>query len=205
MTLIDLLFLGFFIGLTGALAPGPTLIATIQNALHLGWTSGPRITVGHVTAEFFVIVLIAAGVSVIPQNANPVIYVIGGIALCIFGFMTIASAKGADINLIGGIKYQSRPEVVGLITSVTNPYFWIWWFSVGSALLISSLSLGIPGLVAFISGHWMADLGWFTFVALMVHRSKKVLSVGSYRFILIICGLLLVVFGLWFVFNGIII
>ena len=205
MTLIDLLFLGFFIGLTGALAPGPTLIATIQNALHLGWTSGPRITVGHVTAEFFVVVLIAAGVSVIPQNANPVIYVIGGIALCIFGYMTIASAKGADINLIGGMKYQSRPEVAGLITSVTNPYFWIWWFSVGSALLISSLSLGIPGLVAFISGHWMADLGWFTFVALMVHRSKKVLSVGLYRFILIICGLLLVVFGLWFVFNGIII
>jgi threonine/homoserine/homoserine lactone efflux protein len=204
MVPIDLFFLGFFIGLTGALAPGPTLIATIQNSLHFGWTSGPRVTFGHVIAEFFVVVLIATGLSVIPQNTNSLISIIGGIALCIFGYMTIAGARDAEFD-VSDEKIQSRPEVAGFITSVTNPYFWIWWFSVGSALLISSLSLGIAGLIAFISGHWMADLSWFTFVSYGVHRSRKVLNTHIYRRILIICGLLLVVFGLWFVIGGTII
>jgi len=203
MALLDLFLLGFFIGLTGALAPGPTLIATIQNSLYFGWISGPRITFGHVIAEFVVVVLIATGVSVFSPGSNPIISIIGGIALCIFGYITIAGARGAELNISEDQKRPSRPEIAGFITSVTNPYFWIWWFSVGSALLISSLSFGTAGLIAFISGHWMADLGWFTFVSLGVHRSRKVLNTHTYKWILIICGLLLVIFGLWFVTGGI--
>jgi threonine/homoserine/homoserine lactone efflux protein len=203
MALSDLFLLGFFIGLTGAMAPGPTLIATIQNSLHFGWVSGPRVTLGHVIAEFFVVLLIATGISVIPQGTNPLISIFGGIALCIFGYMTITGAREAELNVSEDHKIQSTPEVAGLITSVTNPYFWIWWLSVGSALLISSLSLGISGLVAFITGHWLADLSWFTFVSFGVHRSRKVFKTHTYRLILIICGLLLVAFGLWFAIGGI--
>ncbi len=38
--IIQMVFLGFVIGLTGALAPGPTLVATINASIAGDWTSG---------------------------------------------------------------------------------------------------------------------------------------------------------------------
>lgn len=201
MTLPELAMMGFFIGLTGALAPGPTLIATIQSALHIGWTSGPRVTLGHIIAEFGIVILIAAGVSSIPESAGPVIAWTGGIALITFGAMTLLGAGNAEISGIGVENKRTRPVIAGFVTSISNPYFWIWWFSVGSALLFSSLALGTAGLIAFICGHWMADLGWFTLVSVGIHRSRTVLSVRFYRSILVLCGISLVIFGLWFVIQ----
>jgi threonine/homoserine/homoserine lactone efflux protein len=40
---IETLILAFTIGLTGALAPGPTLVATINSSLQRGWTMGPKV------------------------------------------------------------------------------------------------------------------------------------------------------------------
>jgi len=63
--IIQMFFLGFLIGLTGALAPGPTLIATINASLKGGWSMGPRVTLGHIAVEILMVILIIAGLSVI--------------------------------------------------------------------------------------------------------------------------------------------
>lgn len=190
--------MGFLIGLTGALTPGPTLIATIQSALHVGWSGGPRVTFGHIIAELGVIVIIAAGISSIPDSAGPAIAGIGGIALLVFGAMTLLGAREAEI-VSGSNKGKTGPVIAGLVTSVSNPYFWIWWFTVGGALLLSSLSQGLFGLFAFIAGHWAADLAWFTLVSVGIYRSRTVLGTSLYRGILVLCGIILMIFGLWFI------
>ncbi len=203
MSIPELALMGFIIGLTGALAPGPTLIATIRSALHIGWTGGPRVTLGHIIAEMVIVVLIAAGVSSFPDDLRPAIAGIGGSALILFGAMTLFGARGAVISSDISMEHSSGPVLAGLLTSVSNPYFWIWWFSVGSALLVSSLTQGFAGLVAFIAGHWAADLGWFTLVSVSIHRSKMMLSDRMYQGILVLCGVLLVIFGIWFLVQAI--
>ena len=42
-----MLGLAFAIGLTGALAPGPTLLATVNSSLQEGWKAGPKVAAGH--------------------------------------------------------------------------------------------------------------------------------------------------------------
>lgn len=205
MSTPELALLGFFIGLTGALAPGPTLIATIQSALHLGWSSGPRVTAGHIIVEFVIVLMIAAGLSALPGTMTPFIAGIGGGALILFGGLTLSGAKKRSAYLSSEADHYKNPVFAGIITSVSNPYFWIWWFSVGSALLVSSLSQGIAGLAAFITGHWLADLSWFTLVSVSIHQSRTLLTDRSYRALLVVCGILLVVFGIWFIVNGVII
>jgi threonine/homoserine/homoserine lactone efflux protein len=201
MTLPDLALMGFVIGFTGALAPGPTLIATIQSTVHIGWTGGPRVTLGHIIAELGIVVLIAVGVSTLPESVHPLIAWTGGIALIIFGIITlIGSGKSMDSESGSNI-YKTSPVIAGLLTSVSNPFFWIWWFSVGSALLFSSLSMGIAGLCAFITGHWLADLSWFTLVSVSIHKSRAVMSNRVYQRILILCGVLLIFFGIWFLIQ----
>ncbi len=202
MSVFELAVLGYVIGLTGALAPGPTLIATIQSAIREGWKSGPKVTGGHIIAEFVVVILIAAGIPFLPAGSSELIAVVGGVALVAFGVMTIRSARNATLSLISPSNGTKSSVIAGLVTSIANPFFWIWWFSVGSALLISSLASGILGLIAFITGHWLADLSWFTLVSISVHKSRVLLGDREYMVILYLCGALLMVFGIWFVLTG---
>ncbi len=204
MSLIEFGVLGFVIGLTGAMAPGPTLIATIQSSIQHGWSSGPRVTGGHVLAEFLVVVLIAAGIPFLPEGSSVLVAGIGGIGLLIFGILTLKSASVHNLDIHDTAASSYSPVLAGLVTSITNPYFWIWWFSVGSALLLSSLQSGILGLVAFIAGHWLSDLSWFTFVSISIHKSRTLIGKREYHYIMAGCGLLLIAFGVWFVYSGVI-
>jgi len=201
-SLLEIGILGFVIGLTGALTPGPTLIATIQSSISHGWKSGPYVTGGHILAEFLFVIFIATGISILPGGSPQVIAAIGGTALLIFGIMTLKSAGNTSLEMSSPAGSIPSPLVAGIVTSISNPYFWIWWFSVGSALLISSLSSGIAGLVAFIAGHWLSDLGWFTFVSVSVHKSRSLIRDREYRIILYLCGGILIFFGGWFLISG---
>jgi threonine/homoserine/homoserine lactone efflux protein len=197
-----MLLLGFLVGLTGALAPGPTLIATINASLKGGWTAGPRVTLGHMVVECLMVVLIIAGLSVILGGYSWLIAGIGGVALLAFGMLTILESRHARISPEQDIspdeRTAARPFVAGVVTSISNPYFWLWWFTVGSALLISAYEGGIATAVAFILGHWTADLGWFTLVSLSIHKGKFFLKERGYRITLAACGIFLVIFGAYY-------
>jgi threonine/homoserine/homoserine lactone efflux protein len=201
--IIQMAILGFLIGLTGALAPGPTLIATINASLKGGWTMGPRVTLGHAVVEVVMVLLIIAGLSVIIGGYSWLIGGIGGAALIAFGVLTIIESRHAQLDLMPhvsqGYKTAASPFLAGMLTSISNPYFWLWWLTVGSALMIGALSGGITTAIAFIIGHWTADLAWFTLVSISVHRGRFLLQGREYRWILALCGLFLIVFGVYYV------
>jgi threonine/homoserine/homoserine lactone efflux protein len=196
--IIGMLGLGFLIGLTGALAPGPTLIATINSSLKGGWSMGPKVTLGHAAVELVMVLIIIAGFSVAIDTYSGVIAGIGGVALILFGILTISEARIATISLPGQPEASPRPFLAGMITSISNPYFWIWWFTVGSALLISAYEGGVVLVVAFIVGHWGADLAWFTLVSASIHRGRFILGERQYRWILVFCGIFLIGFGIYY-------
>ena len=200
--IIQMAILGFLIGLTGALAPGPTLIATINASLKGGWTMGPRVTLGHAVVEIVMVLLIIAGLSVIIGGYSWLIAGIGGAALVVFGVLTIMESRHVQSDLMPeaskGSKTAASPFLAGMITSISNPYFWLWWLTVGSSLMIGALSGGITSAIAFIMGHWGADLAWFTLVSTSVHHGRLLLSDREYRWILALCGLFLIVFGAYY-------
>ena len=193
--------LGFLIGLTGALAPGPTLVATIKASLKSGWSAGPRVTLGHIVVEILMVLLIIAGLSVVIGQYSRLIAAIGGAALFVFGVLTLREAKNARIDCDDETDTITQPFMAGIITSISNPYFWIWWFTVGSALLLGAYQGGLGVALAFIIGHWSADLGWFTLVSVGIHRGRFILSERLYRWMLGICGISLILFGLYYLYG----
>jgi threonine/homoserine/homoserine lactone efflux protein len=200
--IIQMAILGFLIGLTGAMAPGPTLIATINASLKGGWTMGPRVTLGHAVVEIVMVLLIIAGLSVIIGGYSWLIAGIGGAALVVFGVLTIMESRHVQFDFMPeaskGSKTAASPFLAGMITSISNPYFWLWWLTVGSSLMIGALSGGITSAIAFIMGHWGADLAWFTLVSTSIHHGRFLLSDREYRWILALCGLFLIVFGAYY-------
>ncbi|MGA2918390.1 LysE family transporter [Methanoregula sp.] len=195
------LALGFLIGLTGALAPGPTLVATINAALAGNWTAGLKVSLGHIVAELVIFLLIILGLASMAGPYTTVIAAVGGIALVIFGIMTILGSRTATLGAAPS-RTVSSPYMAGFLTSAANPFFWIWWLSVGSALVIKTLEGGILLAFVFMIGHWCADTGWFTFVSTGVSRGKTVIPDTTYHRIMAGCGIFLILFGLYY-FSGV--
>ena len=188
------MILAFTIGLTGALAPGPTLVATINSSLQRGWTMGPKVAAGHALAEVVVFILIIRGLAAAAEEHTAIVAAVGGSALVIFGLLTLKGSKTATMEF-SSKDASSNPYFAGALTSVANPYFWVWWLSVGSALVLAELREGLMLAMIFMIGHWGADFGWYTFVSTSLARGRTLLSEANYRRTLALCGGFLVLFG----------
>ncbi|MDD4137204.1 MAG: LysE family transporter, partial [Methanoregula sp.] len=119
--IISTLVLGFLIGLTGALAPGPTLVATINASLAGNWTAGLKVSLGHIILETAIFFLIILGLAGFASPYTTAIAVIGGIALIIFGIMTISSSRSASLSAAPE-QAAASPYMAGFLTSAANPY-----------------------------------------------------------------------------------
>ena len=201
LELLEMLAIGFAVGMTGALVPGPMLFATIDTSLKKGWKAGPEVFIGHAALEFLVCILVIFGMTTVSDNTVLVISMIGGGTLIIFGILTIRNAKGAGDSMYEHKTVNTNPALAGVITSASNPYFWLWWLAAGSALVLRGLEIGLLAAALFVIGHWIADLSYFTVVSTSFSRGKRLMSPKVYERVLMSCGLFLVLFGSWFIIG----
>jgi threonine/homoserine/homoserine lactone efflux protein len=195
--LFQMVLLGFLIGLTGALAPGPTLVATINASIAGDWTTGLKVSLGHAIVELFLVILILLGLATVALPYTTAIAGIGGIALIVFGILTITGSRKATLRTTE-VQTIANPYMAGLISSAANPYFWIWWLSIGSAMVIAGLEGGLALAGAFLLGHWTADIAWYTLVSTGISKGKVLFSDRVYHKIMGLCGIFLIVFGVYY-------
>jgi threonine/homoserine/homoserine lactone efflux protein len=93
--------------------------------------------------------------------------------------------------------------VAGILLSGLNPFFLLWWVTIGSMLIMKFLVLGTIGLALFIIVHWLCDLVWLSFVSTLVYRTKSLWGKKFQEGLFIACSLLLMGFGGWFLVSGI--
>jgi len=206
--MINIFIVSFLVALTGALSPGPVLTFTIYRSLksERGYLAGLFITLGHATLEFALIIALLLGASFFLQNfiVYTTIGIVGGILLVIFGIMVIKDIydKPIDINLAEikekDIKgFTGNSFLGGIIVSLSNPFWILWWAGIGLGLMISlNISFQDPlGLLMFYLGHEMGDLIWFWPISIIVYLGGKSLNPKIYRWVLIICGAFMIFFG----------
>lgn len=191
----------FIIALSGALVPGPLFSITVAESAKRGAIAGPLIIIGHGILEFFLIILIILGIT--PFLTSPsimmIISITGGLVLIIMGYRLIKDGRSA--RLVASVDVGKRgvnPVFSGIIGSISNPYWSIWWVTIGLGYLVSSLKFGMLGVIVFFIGHIMADLGWYSLISIMVSKGKKMIGGSGYRFLLYCCGTFLMFFGAWF-------
>ncbi len=194
-------------GFSGAIVPGPMLTASITEAVKKGYRAGTSVVFGHVIVETSMIVLLALGLSQIIGLKTPfiVICIFGGAVLVFMGVNLIKSGqRNASIEITEKEpKFVHGPIYGGIVTSLSNPYFFMWWFTVGATFVFEGLRLaGLVGLATFLIGHWASDFSWYGFVSFCTDRGATVAGDRAYRFILIGCGVFLSLLGLVFVYSG---
>ncbi len=173
--IFQMFILGFVIGLTGALAPGPTLVATINASIAGDWTTGLKVSLGHVIVELFLVILILIGLADRCTSLH--------ISDCRNWRDCADCIRGADYRRKQEGNYENHfypngcnPYMAGLVTSAANPYFWIWWLSIGSAMVIAGLQGGLVLVGALMIGHWSADTVWLTLVSTGVSKGRTIVS-----------------------------
>jgi len=195
----------FLIGFSGAASPGPLLAFSIKETLKNGWKAGPLIAIGHSILELFIVIGIAVGINQLfnSELIAKTISLFGGIMLIILGIQTIVSNKKVPISLDAKSTAGNSNTLLlqGALISLSNPYWFIWWVTIGATLIINSSNHGISGIVAMYIGHILADIIWYTAVSLILISGVKFLSNKFYQYLLLLCGIFLCFMGIYFIFS----
>lgn len=194
----------FFVGLSGALVPGPMLTLTMTNSIEKGHIAGPLISLGHIIAEIILIILIFAGLSWIigSETATFLIGTLGGLVLIYMGIV-IYRTKPDVYTYENKENNKYGPLLSGLISSISNPYFFIWWATIGCAFMFKGLAIaGIMGFLGFLTGHWAADIGWYSLVSFLTSKGFRIMNNNHFKIIMMICGLFLIILGSYFIISA---
>lgn len=222
-----LLFLGTVVAIsgTGVMMPGPVTAAAIAKGYQRKW-AGIHIALGHAVVEFPTIALIAAGFSTVLSNpyVSIAIGVLGGAMLVFMGLSMIVAKGGVlgklrslngspdkgSVMAAGGPKppaamdpFPYHPFVAGILTTASNPYYFLWWATLGAALTLNALEFGLVVLVAFAVVHWSIDLVWDFILSYTVHESRGFWNDKTFVAVFAVCGAIMLFFGLVFAVSAV--
>jgi threonine/homoserine/homoserine lactone efflux protein len=219
-----LVFLGMVVAIsvTGVMMPGPVTAAAIAKGYQRKW-AGLDIALGHALVEFPTIALMALGFSAVLRDrwVNIGIGILGG-AMLVFMGVSMMLSRGGVVQKLRTLQSRPDPEghpdgkigpptardvrdpfpyhplVAGVITTASNPYYFLWWATLGAALTLNALEFGLAVLVVFAILHWSIDLGWDVFLSYTVHTSRRLWNDRVFVAVFAFCGGVMVLFGVWF-------
>ncbi|NQU96057.1 MAG: LysE family transporter [Chloroflexi bacterium] len=206
-TIVAVFLTSFGVGFSGAAAPGPLLAFTIRESVRSGFRAGPLVSAGHVLLELPLVVGLAWGLGGF-LNRDPVVAGIslaggafllwmgGGLVLRPGSHLPEADRDGVGA---GGLR---RTVFGGVVISLVNPFWTIWWATIGLGFLAWAQESGRAGVGAFYVGHALSDFAWYTFVAVAVASGGRVMGPRLYRGLLVGCGVFLIGLGVWFLVVG---
>lgn len=194
----------FALGFTGAVVPGPLLAVVVTGAGRQGFWAGPLSVAGHGLTELGVALILTAGL--IPFAASnsllASVSLAGAVVLFFFGLkltrdlgklkLQTAEESGTSLGLVAG----------GIVATVSNPYWFIWWLTIGLEFILLSVRLGRVGFASFYFGHILSDLVWYTLVAGGIVFGRQVLREFHFRLLLSLCAFSMFGFSLYFGLTG---
>ncbi len=189
------------ISFSGVMMPGPMFAVTLAKS-YKSPLAGAQISLGHAVIEVPLILLIYFGFAQFFQNIMvQVVLSVLGSGMIIWLGISMFRARVEVVQKGKDLPYNAL--TAGIITSIFNPFFLLWWATIGSLLIMRILEFGTVGLIVFIIVHWSCDLVWLSLVSQIVYRTHSLWGRKLQEWLFIGCSLLLVGFGLWFLISGI--
>jgi threonine/homoserine/homoserine lactone efflux protein len=189
------------ISLSGVMMPGPMFAVTLAKSYKSPW-AGAQIALGHAVIEVPLILLIYFGFARFFENniVQVVLSLLGGamiiwLGVGLFRARADVAEKGTDLP------YSAF--VAGILMSALNPFFLLWWATIGSMLIMKFIEFGALGLPVFIVVHWLCDLAWLSFVSVLIYKTRALWGKRFQQGVFIACSLVLIGFGIWFIVSGV--
>jgi threonine/homoserine/homoserine lactone efflux protein len=190
------------VSLSGVMAPGAVTAATVAQGARRRW-AGPLMAVGHGIVEIPLIFLIMLGLGVLFQAVwfKIVVGCFGGAFLVWMGIGMWRDAGQADASPDKAV--ATGPLMTGMILSISNPYFLLWWATVGLNLTIEARGLGWGVFLLFALVHWLCDFTWLTILSFGAFHGTDIFGPRVQRIVLQVCSVALIAFGILFAYRAI--
>jgi len=212
MTLLDIGIQIILVSISGVFSPGPLFFVNLVLSKHGGFWSGIKIAIGHTIVELPVIIFYSIPVIIFSSlnvtfSIIRIISFVGGISLIAFGILYVVKTFTKDDNhpyIIKGSGIRN-PVLVGIIFTGANPFFFLWWFSVGFKLIADSVvSLGYPfGVVFLFLVHIWLDYAWLGFSSFLASRGIKLLNLHYHKLVIVLLTVPLFYYGINFIISAI--
>ncbi|MDD5011252.1 MAG: LysE family transporter [Phycisphaerae bacterium] len=191
------------ISLSGVLAPGPVMAATIAAGTK-SKHAGIFISLGHSSIELPLLAAIILGMGFVFENhtAKLIIGLVGGAYLLWMGFEMFRELK--NYHLAKPPSNSRGPVMTGLILSATNPYFTLWWATVGLNLAKDAANLGYLAVILFAIVHSLCDMAWLEVLSFTSYKGTKFLNVKNQKRVLAICAAFIMFFGIVFIYRSLV-
>jgi threonine/homoserine/homoserine lactone efflux protein len=194
----ELLIAALLLGFSAGLAPGPLMALVIMQTLRHGVGDGIRVALAPLLTDTPIIVLALTLVAYLADFplALPLLSILGGVVvmgLALEGFR----AELPDTPTATGA--LSR----GVIVNFLNPQPWLFWFSIGGPMLVAAnarFGLSAPG--AFLVVFYGLLVGLKVAMAVLLGRYRGRLGAAWYRRIMRGLSVLLAMFAIWLLTDG---
>ncbi|HZY47738.1 MAG TPA: LysE family transporter [Candidatus Bathyarchaeia archaeon] len=208
MITLEFLATVIFLSASGVLGPGPLFVSSTTRATKLGWGAGMQSAVGHTVFEAPLVLGLAIGLSTFlnPSTAK-LIGIPGGIVLLGFAILQIQQAIAKEgvgpTSDIAGRLGAGSGVLLGILFTGANPFFLIWWLTIGSVLIVQAISLGaLTGVVIMYGAHIWMDYAWLGGTAFLAFRGRLFLG-KWYRAMMIVFGTVMAYFGVVFILSAV--
>jgi threonine/homoserine/homoserine lactone efflux protein len=197
-SLLEFAIIVITISVSGVMLPGPLFAANVAYGVKGGWKTGVKMAYGHTVVELPLVIPLGLGaisLSTFPQFRE---------YISVFGALSLFAVAGLQLRAVlkkSSQNYSSKhgPFFVGMLLSALNPFFLIWWFTIGFKLITDALMLySFIGITIMFAFHIWMDYAWLVGVGFLSSRGKKILSTKNYRVFMVVISCVLVYFGTTF-------
>ncbi|TAK11514.1 MAG: hypothetical protein EPO32_11745 [Anaerolineae bacterium] len=204
-SLVEVFLFSFAVGLGAVISPGPVSTAIVSQAPRAGWRVGPLVATGHSLMEAVLVVLIALGLAA--GMARPGVQLAlalgGGLLLLWMGGGMLWALRQGKVRIPGvsaeGATLTPRQMIrLGMLTTLSNPFWYAWWVTVAAGYLGQAQQLGTAAVAAFYFGHISADYAWDTALSTLVGAGRRWITEPVYRGLVGLSGAFFIYLGLVF-------
>ncbi len=205
ITLLTIFCTSFILALSGALMPGPLLTVTVSESSRRGALVGPTMIFGHSLLELALVLALLSGLAPFLVRDDVFIFIsmVGGAVLLWMGTTMLRSLPQLSLKGRPDGPRSKNLVLTGIVLSAANPYWLIWWASIGLGYIMYAMQFGMLGIAAFFFGHILADLAWYCLISFGIARGRRFFSDSLYRKLIGGCAVFLLFFSCWFLYGGI--
>ena len=197
----SLAFAGAILGVVEGVKPGPLLTMVIRETLSGGLRAGVRTAAAPIFTDgpLVIVSLLAAGWISTQPTILIAISILGAGYLLKMGLECFRieppPSDLAGIDISDSFKR-------GILTNLLNPNVYIFWFLIGGPLMASVADEEPLAPVAYALTFLVSIIMVKSLIALAFDRTRGNLSHSTYKAVLSLCGIAMIVFAAGFVFQA---
>ena len=195
--MLHYLTIGSILGLSAGLAPGPLLALVVSETIAHDIRAGIKVALAPLVTDLPIIVLTVFILSRLSgfHGILGVISLAGGVLVLVMGIQGIKT-KGVALDIQ---KARPRSLTKGILVNMLSPHPYLFWLSVGAPTMTRAKEQHILAAAAFVVSFYFLLVGSKITLAVLVGKSKKVLTGRVYIYTMkflgfALCGLAVFLF-----------